>query len=41
MAYWNDKDSIKSLMNDYPFLSEDIFDEDVKYYLEGYLFPDT
>ena len=41
IAYWNDKDSIKSLMNDYPFLSEDIFDEDVKYYLEGYLFPDT
>ena len=28
-------------MNDYPFLTEEIFSENVKYYLEGYLFPDT
>ena len=39
--YWNDENVIRSYMSEYPFLTEDIFDEDVKYYLEGYLFPDT
>ena len=38
---WNDEDFVRNLMSDYPFLSEEIFNEDVKYYLEGYLFPDT
>ena len=41
LAYWNDKEVIRSYMNEYPFLTEDMFGEDVKYYLEGYLFPDT
>lgn len=41
LAYWNDENVIRSYMNEYPFLTEEIFDEDVKYYLEGYLFPDT
>ena len=41
VAYWNDEDSIRSLMSDYPFLTEEMFGEDVKYLLEGYLFPDT
>ncbi|MBQ1346609.1 MAG: endolytic transglycosylase MltG [Erysipelotrichaceae bacterium] len=41
LAYWNDESVIRSYMNEYPFLTEDIFGENVKYYLEGYLFPDT
>ena len=41
LAYWNDESVIRGYMKDYPFLTEDIFDEDVKFYLEGYLFPDT
>lgn len=41
MAYWNDEASIRSLMSDYPFLTDEMFDEDVKCLLEGYLFPDT
>jgi len=41
MAYWNNEDIIRSYMNEYPFLTDEIFNEDVKYYLEGYLFPDT
>lgn len=38
---WNDKKFIKSLLNDYGFLTEDIFNQDVVMKLEGYLFPDT
>ena len=41
LAYWNDESVIRSYMAEYPFLTEEIFDKDVKYYLEGYLFPDT
>jgi len=39
--YWNDESVIRSYMDEYPFLTEDIFNPDVRYYLEGYLFPDT
>ena len=39
--YWNNKDTIRSYMNEYPFLTDDIFNDDIKFYLEGYLFPDT
>jgi len=39
--YWNDENVIRSYMKEYPFLTEDIFNDDVRYYLEGYLFPDT
>lgn len=39
--YWNNPDVIKSYMKEYPFLSADIFNDDVKYLLEGFLFPDT
>ena len=39
--YWNDENVVRQYMNEYPFLTEEIFDEDVRYYLEGYLFPDT
>ncbi|MDO4500616.1 MAG: endolytic transglycosylase MltG [Erysipelotrichaceae bacterium] len=41
LSYWNNEDAIRSLMPVYPFLTEEIFNEDVRYYLEGYLFPDT
>ena len=41
LAYWNNEDNIKALMNDYPFLTSEMFNENVRYYLEGYLFPDT
>ena len=40
-AYWNDEAVIRSYMSEYPFLTEEIFNPDVRYYLEGYLFPDT
>lgn len=41
LEYWNDEDVVRSYMKEYPFLTEDIFNEETKYYLEGYLFPDT
>ena len=39
--YWNDEQVLRNYMKEYPFLTEDIFNEDVRYPLEGYLFPDT
>lgn len=39
--YWNNEDVVRSYMSDYPFLTEEMFNEDVKNLLEGYLFPDT
>ncbi len=41
LSAWSDENYIRSLMADYPFLTEDIFNENVRYPLEGYLFPDT
>lgn len=41
MNYWNDETSIRALMSDYPFLTDDMFNSDVKCLLEGYLFPNT
>lgn len=41
MSLWNDQDYLRSLMDSYPFLTEDIFNEDSRYYLEGYLMPNT
>lgn len=41
LSYWNNEAFIRQLMPDYPFLTEDIFDDDIKLYLEGYLFPST
>lgn len=41
MTLWNDKDYLRSLMGDYPFLTEEIFNEDSRYLLEGYLMPNT
>ena len=41
IALWNNADWIRSKMNDYPFLTEDMFNDGVRIYLEGYLAPDT
>ncbi len=41
MSLWNDDQYVRSLMSDYPFITEEIFNEDVRYLLEGYLFPST
>lgn len=41
-AELNDKEFVEKLMNDYPnLLSEEVLGEEVKYPLEGYLFPAT
>ncbi len=37
----NDKEYLKSLIEKYYFLTEDILNDDIYYSLEGYLFPDT
>ena len=41
LAYWNDEEVVRSYMSEYPFLTEDIFNNDTRYLLEGYLFPET
>ncbi|MBR0461390.1 MAG: endolytic transglycosylase MltG [Erysipelotrichaceae bacterium] len=41
LAYWNDENVVRKFMKDYPFLTEDVLNEDSTMYLEGYLFPDT
>ena len=41
LEYWNDSSIIRNYMNEYPFLTEDIFNDDIKILLEGYLFPDS
>lgn len=38
---WNDENYIRSLMDKYPFLTEDIFNDNSRIYLEGYLAPNT
>lgn len=41
LNYWNSETNIKEYMEEYPFLTEEMFNVDYKYLLEGYLFPDT
>lgn len=38
---WNDESYIRSLMKTYPFITEDIFNNNIRIKLEGYLFPET
>lgn len=38
---WNNKEYIKSLQKDYWFIQDDIFDDNKKILLEGYLAPET
>lgn len=41
LDYWNDEDVVRSYMDEYPFLTEEIFNPNIRYLLEGYLFPST
>ncbi len=41
IALWNNEEYLRSIMNDYPFLTEDIFNENIRIKLEGYLAPNT
>lgn len=41
LTLWNNEDYLRSIMDDYPFLTEDIFNNGLKVKLEGYLFPET
>lgn len=38
---WSDKTYLKELISQYWFLTDDILDADIKYPLEGYLYPET
>ena len=38
---WADKAYLKELIDEYWFLTDDILDADIKYPLEGYLYPET
>ena len=41
LNYWNSESVVRGYMEEYPFLTEDLFNKDYKVLLEGYLFPDT
>lgn len=41
MQLWNNKEWIQSQMGNYPFLTDEMFNENVRTYLEGYLAPNT
>ena len=41
LTLWNDEEYIKTLMNDYLFLTDEIFNNDSRHLLEGYLMPNT
>lgn len=41
LTQWNDDEYLRTLMVDYPFLTEEILNDQAKVKLEGYLYPDT
>ncbi|MDD2591748.1 MAG: endolytic transglycosylase MltG [Erysipelotrichaceae bacterium] len=41
LELWNDESFIESIMEEYPFLTDDVLDDRLKVKLEGYLFPET
>lgn len=41
LALWNDETYIRSLMDRYPFITEDVFNQNIRIRLEGYLAPNT
>ena len=41
MTLWNDEEYIRSLMERYPFITEDVFNPDIRIKLEGFLAPNT
>lgn len=38
---WSDKEYLRQIIDNYWFISDDILNEDIKYPLEGYLYPET
>lgn len=41
LALWNNQDWINSQREEYPFITDDMFKDGVRIYLEGYLAPNT
>lgn len=41
LEYWQDEEVLDNLISKYWFLTDDVKKEGIRYYLEGYLFPDT
>ena len=41
LAYWDNLDNVKTYINEYSFLTEDVLNPDIRHPLEGYLFPST
>lgn len=41
LGKWSDKNYLKQLVDEYWFLTDAIFNADIKYPLEGYLYPET
>ncbi len=41
LALWNDEAYLRSIMDRYPFLTEEIFNPNIRIRLEGYLAPNT
>jgi len=41
MELWNDRAWIESLKPTYPFITDEMFGDNVRVYLEGYLYPST
>ena len=41
LRLWNDENYIRSLMGRYPFLTDEIFNDQIRIKLEGYLAPET
>ncbi len=41
LEFWNNKDFILEMIDKYWFIEKDVLNGDIRYYLEGYLFPDT
>lgn len=41
LSLWTDEAYVKTLINDYEFLTNDILNSDLKVFLEGYLAPNT
>lgn len=41
LAKWQDETFVRALQNDYDFLTDEIFEDGITVYLEGYLYPET
>ena len=41
LKLWNDKEWISSLKSTYPFITDEMFQDNIRIYLEGYIAPNT